>query len=205
MSFDFHARYGLLTYAQCGELDPFAVVCHLATLQAECIIGRETHVDGGIHLHAFFDLGRKRRFRKADVFDVQGHHPNIEKSRGTPEVGYDYAIKDGEVVGGGLERPAESRRSTVRGQDEVWSIIVGAETRDEFWRLCREYAPKSLCTSFNSLRLYCDWHFADTPTPYSTPKGHFDLGMYPELSEWVEGNLGSSGQTLEGNSVGKLT
>lgn len=53
MSFYFNAKYGLFTYAQCGDLDPFDVVCLFSELGAECIIGREEHQDGGTHLHAF--------------------------------------------------------------------------------------------------------------------------------------------------------
>ena len=99
-TFRFQARYALLTYAQCGDLDPFAVVNHLAELGAECIIGRENHSDGGLHLHAFVDFGRKYRTRNTRAFDVQGCHPNVSPSRGTPEEGFDYAIKDGDVVAG---------------------------------------------------------------------------------------------------------
>lgn len=98
-NFSFNARYGLFTYAQCGDLDPHDVCCHFTSLQAECIIGREHHSDGGTHLHVFADFGRKRRFRRATTFDVSGRHPNIVPSRGTPRGGYDYATKDGDIVG----------------------------------------------------------------------------------------------------------
>lgn len=47
MPFRFAARFALLTYAQCGDLDPFAVNDHLGSLGAECIVGRENHGDGG--------------------------------------------------------------------------------------------------------------------------------------------------------------
>ena len=70
-SFSFHARYALLTYAQCGDLCPFTIVDLLSTMGAECIIGREHHQDGGIHLHVFVDFGRKYRSRRADTFDVE--------------------------------------------------------------------------------------------------------------------------------------
>ena len=107
MTFRFAARYGLLTYAQSGELDPFRVVNHLADLGAECIIGREDHADGGVHLHAFFMFERKFESRNVRVFDVDGCHPNIVRGYGTPEKGWDYATKDGDVVGGGLGGRAE--------------------------------------------------------------------------------------------------
>lgn len=193
MPFDFHARYGLLTYAQCGDLDPFAVCGHLGQLGAECIIGKEAHADGGIHLHAFFDFGQKRRFRRADVFDVHGHHPNIEKSRGTPEVGYDYAIKEGEIVAGGLERPIPPEGGAVRGSSNHWHLIVAAETREQFWELCRTYAPRVLCTSFSNLQRYADYTYATKPAVYTSPNGTFDLDDYGGLQRWSDENVGSLG------------
>ncbi|UJO02129.1 Rep [Bat associated gemykibivirus 1] len=96
MSFKFQARYVLLTYAQCGDLDPWVVSDHLSSLGAECIIGRENHSDGGIHLHAFVDFGKRFSTRNVQKFDVGGCHPNIEPSKGRPWAGYDYAIKDGD-------------------------------------------------------------------------------------------------------------
>lgn len=188
--FDFHARYALLTYAQCGDLDPFTIVDHLAKIPAECIIGRELHNDGGIHLHVFIDLGRKRRFRRADKFDVQNRHPNIEPSRGTPWDGYDYAIKDGDIVAGGLARPES--RDTIQRDGEIWSIIVAAETRDEYWELIRVLAPKSLCNSFSNLSRYADWKYASKLLRYRTPDGTFEPTN--QLTAWVQGNI----QGLEG-------
>lgn len=206
MSFDFHARYGLLTYAQCGDLDPFGVCNHLSEMGAECIIAREAHADGGTHLHVFFDLGQKRRFRRANVFDVGGIHPNIEKSRGTPEIGYDYAIKEGDVVAGGLSRPepASSNGSGLSKSDVTWATIVAAETRDEFYHLCRTLAPKSLCTSFNSIQRYADYAYMDKPIEYSTPDGTFDLRGYPGLQAWSEGFNSSIEGTLRGKCARQL-
>lgn len=77
MPFRFCAKYGLLTYPQCGDLDPWKIVAMLGDLGAECIIGRESHVDGGLHLHAFFLFERKFESRNVRIFDVDGHHPNV--------------------------------------------------------------------------------------------------------------------------------
>lgn len=195
MSFDFHARYGLLTYSQCDDLEATAVNEHIEGLGAQCVIGREVHADGGIHLHCFFDFGRKRRFRRADVFDVRGRHPNIVKSRGTPELGYDYATKDNDIVGGGsLERPTAGTEAGVSNESRKWLQIVAAETRDEFFDLCGRLAPKSLCVSYSNLARYADWKYAVTPSAYVTPSGTFDLGEYPELHNWSQRMQGGANQ-----------
>uniref|UniRef100_A0A8A4XCC3 Replication-associated protein n=1 Tax=Emberiza spodocephala Genomoviridae sp. TaxID=2814950 RepID=A0A8A4XCC3_9VIRU len=197
-SFKFQARYVLLTYAQCGDLDPWVVSNHLSSLGAECIIGREDHSDGGIHLHAFVDFGRRFSTRDVTKFDVGGRHPNIEPSKGRPWAGYDYAIKDGDVVAGGLERPAESGGSKLPANAERWAQIVAAETRDEFWRLLAELDPGAMVRSFTQCRAYAEHRYRTVREAYSTPPGIVVEGeRLAELGQWVESNLGgySGGDT----------
>lgn len=187
MAFRFRSRYALVTYAQCGGLDPFTVSDHFTELGAECIIGREDHADGGIHLHAFVDFGKQYSTRNARQFDVAGHHPNVQPAARTPEKMYDYAIKDGDVVAGGLERPDGGRVSEAR---DPWAQIILAPSRDEFFRLCGELAPRSLACSFNSLRAYADWRYRPEPLPYRTPEGYvFNTGRVDGLDRWVQENL----------------
>lgn len=184
MSFNFNARYVLLTYAQSDGLDPFSIVNHIASLRGECIVGRETHADGGTHLHAFVDFGRKLRTRRPDCFDVEGFHPNISTSYGNPKGGYQYAIKDGDVVAGGLGEPP------ARGSPEsenIFGQIVLAETREEFWEMLRCMAPRLLLANFNSLSAYADWNYRVDPEPYRHDPQHvFDTSRYPELDQWAQ-------------------
>lgn len=187
MPFRFQAKYGLLTYAQCGDLDPFDVVAHLSNLGAECIVGRESHGNGGVHLHAFFMFESKFRSSDVRVFDVGGCHPNVSRGYANPADGYDYAIKDGDVVAGGLERPGEHHVQ----KHSVWSRIIEAETESEFWALARELDPRSVCISFTSLRAYCGHRYAPTRAEYRSPDGlRFDASQYPALREWVDNELG---------------
>lgn len=185
MSFIFHAQYGLFTYAHSEQLDPFAIVEHFGGLGAECIVASERYPTGeGIHYHVFADFGRKFRSRRAGCFDVAGFHPNIVASRGTPEAGYDYTVKDGDIVAGGLERPS-GVESVSRAAK--WDIIVNAETREEFFQLLQKLDPKSLVCSHRSCVAYADWKYRVDPAPYATPNGVFDLAEYGDLSEWAAG------------------
>jgi len=194
MPFVCNFRYALLTYAQCGDLDEWAVVSHFGSLGAECIVGREIHADGGTHLHTFVDFGRKFRSRRTDVFDVDGRHPNVVPSRGRPWGGWDYATKDGEIVAGGLPRP--SQPAAVRDGDS-WGQIVCAESESEFWELLEALAPEKLCTSYPALRKFADWRFAADPVRYTPDDSvHFRLGRVPELDAWREQSLG--GHTVGG-------
>ena len=188
-----NAKYALLTYAQCGDLDPWQVSDHLSALGAESIVGRESHADGGVHLHVFVDFGRKFTSRKTDVFDVGGYHPNIERVGKTPWKAYDYAIKDGDVCAGGAERPNESGSELDRPADSTWSRILEAESAEEFHRLCSELAPRYYVCSFGSIQRYVDWRYRPVVEPYSTPAGiGFSIEGVEELTEWVsQARLGS--------------
>lgn len=184
-SFDLHCRYALLTYAQCGNLSGELVGGKLRERGFSAIIGRENHEDGGLHLHVFVDFGKKRRFRRADCFDVEGHHPNISPSKGTPEKGYDYAIKDGDVVFNDLERPVERGAGDSKTVAK-WSAITGAVTRESFWDLVHELDPKSAACNFPSLQKYCDWKFAVNPPEYGSPPGlEFIGGRLDGREDWV--------------------
>lgn len=187
MPFRFQAKYGLLTYAQCGDLDPFAVVDHLGSLGAECIVGREEHAAGGIHLHAFFMFEQKFESRNVRVFDVGGCHPNVVRGYGTPEKGWDYATKDGDVVGGGLARPVPDEVSEAGSK---WATIVLQPTREDFFAAVARLDPRSLCVNFNSLRAYADWKYRESRDAYATPGGiFFHTEEFPVLGRWVRENL----------------
>lgn len=181
-----NSRYVLLTYAQCGNLDEWVVNDHLAALNAECIIAREVHpTTGGVHLHVFVDFGRKFRSRSPQVFDVDGRHPNVSPSRGTPEKGYDYAIKDGDVIAGGLGRP-KPRGGMHVGAENVFNISHLCESPSEFLELLDEMDRRNLCDKFTSRRAYADWRFAVEPERYTTPAtAVFSSGATDGRDEWL--------------------
>jgi len=191
-SFRVQARYVLLTYAQCGDLDEWRVHDVITSFPAECLIARETHADGGIHLHAFVDFGRRVDIRNPRRFDVDGHHPNIQPCGRTPQKMLDYAIKDGDIVAGGLSPVLED---PIPRADDVWSRIAHAPTVDEFWDLVRELAPRTLCCNFNSLRAYAEWHYRPPAVEYQHPASvRLSTAGVPELDEWVRDNLSGAGR-----------
>lgn len=182
MPWRFQARYALLTYAQCGDLDPWQIVDHLSGLGAECIIGREHHADEGLHLHCFVDFGQKYRSSDNRLFDVDGRHPNILGARKTPEKMFDYATKEGDIVAGGLARPCGGGSDR---QPNRWHEITMAEDEAEFFDRCAELDPRALCVNFNSLRAYALWRYKPMAEHYRHPAGiDFDLRECPMASAW---------------------
>lgn len=199
-SLTFNAKHFLLTYSHVEgsdsrtALDANEVVAAIGRIGGRCIIGKENYNDtGGFHFHVFIAFESKFRSRRVDVFDVGGYHPNVVPSRGSPEGGWDYATKDGCIVGGDLDRPSAGRDNSAK---ERWSSIVQAESVEEFWSLLEMLDPQRMACNFPALQRYADWKFRVEPQPYETPSGEFDLGLFPELGEWQ--------LQLESTSSGKL-
>lgn len=197
-----NSRYVLLTYAQCGDLDEWDVSNHLSSLNAECIVAREVHpTTGGVHLHVFVDFERKFRSRNVRIFDVSGRHPNVVPSRGTPEKGYDYAIKDGDVVAGGLERPLP-RGGMSEGGHRLANVSHLCETSNEFLELFDEMDRGALFKSFINARSYADWRFAIEAEPYKSPEGiTFSGGELDGRDEWLAQSGVGSGNAQLGMSL----
>lgn len=196
-----NCKYGLLTYAQCGDLDEWAVSDHMSALGAECIVAREVHPrTGGVHLHVFFAFEQKFRSRNVRIFDVDGRHPNIVPSRGTPEKGYDYAIKDGDVVAGGLARP-EPRGGMSGGAHKVANVAHLCESTEEFLELFDEMDRGNLIKSFTQVRSYADWRFKPNVAEYDPPAGAvFRSGADDGRDEWLAQSGIGSGVPLLGKS-----
>ncbi|ANC51567.1 RepA [Faeces associated gemycircularvirus 14] len=192
-TFRLQSRYVLLTYAQCGDLDPWLVHNHVVAFPAECIIGRENHADGGIHLHAFVDFGKRVDIRDNRRFDVGGFHPNIAPCGRTPQKMLDYAIKDGDVVAGGLNPILDVSDAET---DSIWHRIANAPSVDEFWAITRELAPRALLCNHQSLRAYAEWHYRPVATRYEHPHGLLlRTDHVPQLDEWVRDNLSGSSKS----------
>lgn len=192
MTFRFDAKYGLLTYAQSNGLDPWKVNDLLSKLGAECIIGHEDHADGGTHLHAFFMFARKFCSRNPRVFDCEGHHPNILRGRKSPGQMWDYATKDGDIVAGGLARPEDEQVAS--NGDEFWTAVFDATTRDETFRVARESSVSLLGRYYFQVRAIAEGKTIKNPLDYECDASlAFELGHYPELSDWCSSYLGRRG------------
>jgi len=194
-----NAKYVLLTYSQCGDLDEWAVSNHMSSLDAECIVAREVHSrTGGVHLHVFVDFGRKFRSRNVRIFDVDGRHPNVSPSKGTPEKGFDYAIKDGDIIAGGLARP-EPRGGMSSGAQKVSNVAHLCEDADEFLDLFDEMDRGGLIKGFINANAYAKWRYRPEVAQYATPAGfEFRGGDLDGRDDWLAQSGIGSGVPLLG-------
>lgn len=195
------AKYVLLTYAQCPEdWDPMQILDMCSVHEAECIVARERHADGGLHYHVFVEFGEPFSTRRATAFDVGGRHPNIACVGKTPLIAWNYVCKEGDIVCGGAAPPV-ARGGVPRprgGTDADWHYILDAEDEDNFFIRLRERCPKQLACNYPALRKYADWRFRRAPVEYTPPSGAtFDMGNLQELGDWSRLYL-DGGQSDEG-------
>lgn len=107
-TFRLDAKHIGLTYPKCDlarerVLESLRSVC--GDKYAGAIIAREHHKDGTLHIHAYLRLSRCRQFRDPRVFDIDGHHANIQGLR-SPKAWARYvqkedpdALVDGDLAG----------------------------------------------------------------------------------------------------------
>lgn len=84
-NFRLQARRFMLTYPQCtltkDQVYEAVNARYPIKFARICI---ESHQDGTPHLHAAIELQKKPSIRAANVFDIDGFHPNVEASRNWP-------------------------------------------------------------------------------------------------------------------------
>lgn len=104
MSFRLNAGHCLLTYSRCTHTKE-EVRDHLVSLLGaklkRLVVCQELHQDGHPHIHAAVKFTHKVNFRRANMFDYQGTHPNIrtgQEYNGTFEGAERYVSKYGDIV-----------------------------------------------------------------------------------------------------------
>lgn len=195
------ATFVLLTFSQINNDDEalaWQILQLLSELGGECIIARELHRDGGLHLHVLCEFDRPISTRDQRKFDLLGYHPNIRKvSRGTEDTVWDYVTKDGDVILGGLERPSADSRDKNRERrcwegeyTSKWAYICDAATRDEFFSRLQSEDPRALACSYTSVTKYADWKYKPHAEEYCHPSDfEFNLESLGELRQWVDESL----------------
>lgn len=172
----------MLTYSQVGGLDPTLIVRHIQGLGATLVLGREPHEDGGTHFHAFIHFDKRPNFKRSDVFDVEGFHPNVSVTKGRPSAGYDYATKTGDIVHADFERPT----STKEERNAKYLAILASENESDFFKNAEEHDPGLVLKSYISLRACAKDRYTADPILYEVPEGYaFRTDHVEGLDDWV--------------------
>lgn len=186
MNFDFHAKYVYLTYPQFPNFSKFRLLIELCdkvpAVISNFIICKEQHKDEGDHYHALLEFDRKYRSRSSTVFDIQGHHPNIQSPRDIYRVA-DYIRKDGDSICS-EETFAIKASSSKTDKSELWkSAIATASNTQSCLDAIGEVSPRGLCKAFNSIKAFAEWKFKEITEDYTSPFTDFIIGE--DIQSWL--------------------
>lgn len=89
-NFHIRAKGFFLTYPQCPLTKDALQTSLLEKLGGEplvkwMLICQERHQDGNLHLHTCFQLNDPKDVKRADFFDIQGFHPNVQTMKNPPK------------------------------------------------------------------------------------------------------------------------
>lgn len=179
-SFAFDGQHVFLTYPQSGELTRERVRDFFVEQSPLCdyVVARESHADGGYHIHAYIRWPGRIRRTGADCFDVDGRHPNVQRPGSAKRVIAYIRKSDTEpLVSEGLRGDAET--------DIGWGgLLKRAKSDVEFLRLAREFFPRDYVLNFSRLVEFARAEFGEEETTFTVPE---NLTFEPteDMLTWV--------------------
>ena len=160
-------------------------------------VSRETHSDGGFHLHALVMCKCRIYIRSADWFDIDGYHPNIEAAKSYSNV-YSYICKVSDPTTYGTYKNPYSKPnnwnlnlpSTPPKNRSFKQIVHESESAEDFLERVKSNFPYEWATKLHGLEYAADKLYPkpDDP-PYQPPDGESTFKIPPELLEWCKNNL----------------
>ncbi len=147
-------RQWFLTYPRC-EVDKEVLLAHLQTIgtvQEYCIC-RETHEDGGLHLHAFVRYD-KPGVRRADLikFDILGHHGDYQSVRSRRCV-LEYVQKEDADVLTNIDKELLVDKTKKR-QRENMEVFDGSEVELKAMMRAGDYSWRQLVAMLKARHAY---------------------------------------------------
>lgn len=159
---------------------------HNEVAMREYCIGRETHQDGGFHLHVFVTFDRKLDIRSARTFDMlyEGivYHGNIQSVRNRGAV-MDYVRKGGDYI------------ENVRSSEHVFERLHGCTSAEEVMKAMIEEKPRDWY--INGQKILENWEL----TQKKNARRQCFQSIYPRenfcvpqiVSDWMEFNAMRTG------------
>lgn len=194
MVFTFQGRFAFLTYAQTDVAND-DLYWHLSGLKPikRCVIVRERHTDGNWHSHTAIEFQQRFQTSRADFFDWDGHHPNIQRVRSWGAcVNYCRKDQDNEISYYGCTAEDATERSREEaGGEQAYSYAIAAQSRQQWNIYCID---NSIAYAWAEA-IWKETHGARAPTYHERPAGGVIGGILHQMRahERVTVVLGPSG------------
>lgn len=130
--------------------------------------GRESHADGGIHIHVFIAWEDRINSSNERCFDFAQAHPNIKPIPRTPIKAWEYAGKDDNIIHE-YGSPPRGSGTPSNGRDGIWRDALAETTKEGFLGHIRTMAPRDYVIYFETLERFAERHYHAEPAPYESP------------------------------------
>ena len=145
----------------------------------------ERHADGGFHIHAVVDFGKRFQSRVATVFDYDGCHPNIVAIRTTTQYSNNvsYTKKDGEFKELGSYEEAEGRGH----KQQHWIDLIDESTdASDFMAKAKTVAPRDFVLQNDKFEQFAQKYYNSVPD-YVSEYVETDFQFAPQgCKDWVD-------------------
>lgn len=191
----FNCRYFFLTFPRCN-LDPTRFALKFKSLGVDDYhLVQEKHSDDETHYHAIVAFAKQKNVRNPRFFDIDGHHPNIQKVKSLIKaVRYLEKEKHGSVgkcVGGTLGQKIKDGKVGVldtQAKLQQWKEATEqADTAQSFLSAVDNFDPITLAKSFSNIQAYSNWKYKkQSTTEYTRPNLGEGTWILPQpIADWV--------------------
>lgn len=180
-NFRYNASKVFLTYPQC-RLSMQELLAGITAIKEVkyYTIAQERHENGEPHLHALFEFNTKVSTRNPAYFDVQGHHPNIQKPKNLKNV-LAYIKKEENFISTWPEK---------RGYNE---IIAEAKDEKEFLELVRENDAKNFVLNHEKIEYFANKFYARPESPIKEIANPQPWKLPPNIENWLSTEFPKTG------------
>lgn len=175
-NFRFNAKNLFVTYPQANALTSERLLQFYTDLGAtRYTIAKENHQSGDVHFHCLIEWDSPYCTRNARRFDVDDHHPNIQKCRNIRNV-WKYITKDGDFTTNRDEPTTDNKSSK-------YDSLANATSTNEFWELAKRELPRDFVINHERLEYYANKRFKIEQPEY-VPR-YTDFNLPEEIKEWM--------------------
>lgn len=173
MPFSIKAKNFSITYPRSETLTHELIHNELNKHHPKYLVSsKESHEDGGTHYHIAIGFNDRKNFTGERCFDISGCHPNIQATR-NPREWISYIKKDGDFRESG----------DIPGSKRKWSDALSATTKEEFFNVIKEVAPRDFILQNDKLLDYASRNYEKQPE-FENETRNFQIPQ--ELSSWIE-------------------
>jgi len=187
-NFRINAKNYFLTYPQC-DYEPKDIIEYIRGLEGDrikwMVAAQEMHQDGNPHLHVQIEYEKPRNIRKADHFDTDIYHPNVQGTRNLKRVG-EYVTKGGEYALYGIDE--EGFRLAIAGKKlDKWSEIYSSQTYEEACDAVKRIDPRSWGNNGDRIRNNLRYEYGkNVPDYVPNFKEVRDAYTPDDVQEWLD-------------------